>query len=78
MLTTVNLTWRYSRNSEIFTIIVHNVGKDFPPGAKLKFRNGKKHIDTRHFYKNDFEDIGDKLELKVRRHLYHHLRFIIL
>ena len=44
---------------------MHNVGKDFPIGAKLKFRNGKKHIDTRHFNKNDFEDIEDKLELKV-------------
>ena len=45
---------------------MHNVGKDFPIGAKLKFRNGKKHIDTRHFNKNDFEDIEDKLERLTR------------
>lgn len=64
-LTHLNITWRYSPNSEIFTIILHSVSNDFPAGAKIKFRNGRKFIDSAHLEKDRFKDIEEKLNLKV-------------
>ena len=64
-LTHLNITWRYSPNSEIFTIILHSVSNDFPAGAKIKFRNGRKFIDSTHLEKDRFKDIEEKLNLKV-------------
>ena len=61
----MNITWRYSPNSEIFTIILHSVSNDFPAGAKIKFRNGRKFIDSAHLEKDRFKDIEEKLNLKV-------------
>jgi hypothetical protein len=63
-LTHLNITWRYSPNSEIFTIILHSVSNDFPAGAKIKFRNGRKFIDSAHLEKDRFKDIEEKLNLK--------------
>ena len=49
------------------TIVLHSVGKDFPPGAKVKFRNGRKFVDSSHFDKNQLdESVEEKLELKVK------------
>ena len=49
------------------TIVLHSVGKDFPPGAKVKFRNGRKFVDSSHFDKNQLdESVEEKLELKVQ------------
>ena len=45
-----------------------SVSKDFPIGAKIKFRNGRKQVDSRHLEKSDFDDIDEKLELKVRKY----------
>jgi len=65
VLTTISLTWRYSQNSEIVTIVLHSVAKDFPPGAKVKFRNGRKYVDSSHFDKSRLdENVEEKLELK--------------
>ena len=49
------------------TIVLHSVAKDFPPGAKVKFRNGRKYVDSSHFDKSRLdENVEEKLELKVR------------
>ena len=48
------------------TIVLHSVAKDFPPGAKVKFRNGRKYVDSSHFDKGRLDEkVEEKLELKV-------------
>ena len=60
-LTTVTLTWRYSQNSEIVTVVIHKVGSDFPEGAKVKCKCGKRMADSKH-HPNIVEN---KVEIKV-------------
>ena len=64
-LTFVTLTWRYSQNSEIVTVVIHDVAPDFPDGAKVKCKCGKRMADSKHH-----PDIKEnKVEIKVR--LFH-------
>jgi hypothetical protein len=61
-LTDVHLTWRYSPNSEIVTVVVHKVNNNFPENAKIKFKCGKRFADSRHH-----PDINEnKIEIKVK------------
>lgn len=59
-LTVVTLTWRYSQNSEIVTVVIHGVGPDFPEGAKVKCKCGKRTADSKH-HPNIIEN---KIEIK--------------
>lgn len=60
-LTSVNMTWRYSPNSEIVTVVIHDVPSDFPDGAKVKCKCGKRMADSKHHpHINE-----NKIEIKV-------------
>jgi len=60
-LTSVTLTWRYSQNSEIATIVIHRVASNFPEGAKVKCKCGKRTADS----KRHPNIIENKVEIKV-------------
>ena len=65
------MTWRYSQNSEIVTVVIHKVGSDFPEGAKVKCKCGKRMADSKH-HPNIVEN---KVEIKVIEYIRYKLTF---